>query len=134
MRNKIIINNILGSLLATSSILVAASDVPNIDNAIKNITPPKEVLENKKPLVQIDGIKKYVPAMVDDKSGRKIFVRDFKITGITKISEFELKLLLKDFVNKDLSFSELTEASSIITKYYREKGYFISRAYLPVQD
>lgn len=134
MKNQIIINKIIGSLFATSSILIAASDVPNIDNAIKNITPPKEVLESKKPLIQIDGIKKYVPAMVDDKSGRKIFVKDFKITGITKVSELELKMLLSDFVNKDLSFKELTEASSIITKYYRNKGYFISRAYLPVQD
>lgn len=36
--------------------------------------------------------------------------------------------------NKDLTFSEIKNVTSIITKEYRDEGYFVARAYIPVQN
>lgn len=131
---KNIINiTLISSLLATSSILVAAP-VPNIDDALKSITPPANIKKEAKPLVEIDGIKKYSPMMVDDKSGRKILIKGFNFTGINSLKSEDLNELLKEYVNKELNFSQLTEVTSVVTKYYRSKGYFVARAYIPVQN
>lgn len=132
MKNKINIS-LISSLIATSSILVAAP-VPNIDDALRSVTPPSNIKKENKPLVEIDGIKKYAPMMVDDKSGKKTLIKGFKFTGVNSLKIEDLNNLLKNYENKELNFSQLTELASIITKYYRSKGFFVARAYLPVQN
>ncbi len=42
--------------------------------------------------------------------------------------------LLQDFVGKELSLADLWRAADIITRYCRERGYFVTRAYIPAQD
>lgn len=122
--------------VATSSLLFAAN--LNIDNIEKNIIVPKEVEKiqqaKKEPMIEIGGVQKYAPVMKDDGSGKRILVIDFEIDGNTKIRSDELKKLLGNYINQELTFAKLQEASSIITKEYRNKGYFVARAYIPVQD
>jgi hemolysin activation/secretion protein len=125
--------SLISSLIATTSILVAAP-VPNIDDALRSVNPPSNIKKENKPLVEIDGIKKYAPMMVDDKSGKKTFINGFKFTGVNSLKIEELNNLLKNYENKELDFSQLTELASIITKYYRSKGFFVARAYIPVQS
>ena len=122
------------SVVANATSLLLGANVPNIDNIIKEVKPPKEIKKSKEELIEIEGKKRYQIAMVDDKSGKKIYVKEFKITGNVNIKEEELKEQIKEYERKSLNFKELTDISSIITKYYRDKGYFVARAYLPVQD
>ncbi len=122
---------IILSLITSSSLLAAT---PNIGDAIKQIKVPKEVKQKKTPLVEIGGVKKYAPVMKDDKSGKTIFVKGFKIEGAIHINETTLQNLISSYTKKDLTFKQLQEVTSIITKYYRSKNYFVARAYLPVQD
>jgi hemolysin activation/secretion protein len=42
--------------------------------------------------------------------------------------------LLKDFVGKELSPDDLQRAADVITRHYRDRGYFVARAYVPAQD
>jgi hemolysin activation/secretion protein len=125
-------NKILTISLLTSSVLLGAT--PNIGDVNRQIQAPKDLPKKVTPLVDIDGVKKYKEPMSDDKSGKTIFVKDFKIENAIHISETELKSLISSFVNKDLTFSQLQEVASIITKEYRKQGYFVARAYLPVQN
>lgn len=118
------------SLITTSSLLAQ----PTITDVEKSISLPKEVETKAPSLVEIGGKDKYAPVMADDKSGKTIEVKDFSIEGNTKLSDDELKKSVSEYVGKSLTFSQLQEATSIITKYYREKGYFVARAYIPVQD
>ena len=129
MRNM---NKILTISLLTSSVLLGAT--PNIGDVNRQIQAPKDLPKKVTPLVDIDGVKKYKEPMSDDKSGKTIFVKDFKIENAIHISETELKSLISSFVNKDLTFSQLQEVASIITKEYRKQGYFVARAYLPIQN
>lgn len=126
------ITKLISLSLITSSSLLAAT--PNIGDAVKQIQVPKEVQKKKTPLVEIGGVKKYAPIMKDDKSGKTIFVKSFEIEGAVHIDESTLQNLISSYTKKDLNFNQLQEVTSIITKYYRSKNYFVARAYLPVQD
>lgn len=119
------------SILTASSLLAAT---PNVDTIQKSIIVPNEVQKEKAPLIELNGKEKYVPVMKDDKSGKKILVKDFEITGNQSLTSDDLKNEINSFTNKELNFTELQEVTSIITKKYREKGYFVARAYIPVQD
>ncbi|MDD2307913.1 MAG: POTRA domain-containing protein, partial [Prolixibacteraceae bacterium] len=119
------------SILTASSLLAAT---PNVDTIQKSITVPNEVQKEKAPLIELSGKEKYVPVMKDDKSGKKLLIKDFEITGNQSLTSDDLKNEINSFINKELNFAELQEVTSIITKKYREKGYFVARAYIPVQD
>jgi hemolysin activation/secretion protein len=135
MRKNTLLKTITLSV-ATSSLLLSAT--PNIDSIEKSIVVPQEVEilqnEKKEPLVEIGGKKQLSPAMSDDKSGKAILVSAFSFEGNTQLSNDELQLVLGEYLNKELTFSQMQEATSLITKYYRNKGFFVARAYIPVQD
>ena len=67
-------------------------------------------------------------------SNFKVAVRGFRFSGNTTFSEAQLLPLVKDFVGKDLDLAGLDEAASDVSNYYRSKGYFVARAYLPAQE
>ena len=128
---NLIKNTVTISILAASSLLAAT---PNISDALKEIKAPKDLVKDKStPLVEIGGVKKYAPVMADDKSGKTIFVKEFNIENASKIELKELKELISSYENKDLTFNQIQQVTSIITKEYRAQGYFVARAYLPVQ-
>lgn len=129
---KQIIKTISISFL-TSSFLFGAN-VPTISDIEKQVKPPKEVEQKQAPLIEISGAKKYAPTMTDDKSGKTIFVKNFKIDGAIHIEESKLQALISSYNGRELTFMQLQEVSSIITKEYRNQGYFVARAYIPVQE
>ena len=61
-------------------------------------------------------------------------VKGFRVTRSTAFGEGELLPLLKDFVARDLSLADLQRAADVITRHYRDRGYFVARAYIPAQD
>ncbi|ODH00084.1 hypothetical protein A4S05_34900 [Nostoc sp. KVJ20] len=64
----------------------------------------------------------------------KLKVRNFVFQGNTVFSNQELEKVLAPFINKQISYSDLTKISDTITDYYVEKGYINSGAYIPVAD
>lgn len=120
--------------LSTTSLLFAATPAPTISDVVREITPPKEIAPKLEPLVEIGGAEKYAPAMADDKSGKTVSVKAFKITGVTHMDVNKLQALTASYTNKELTFAQFQEAASIITRAYREAGYFVARAYIPVQS
>jgi hemolysin activation/secretion protein len=66
--------------------------------------------------------------------GVKINVASFKLTGNTAFPDAVLATQVKRFVGRALDMSELEQAAAEISRYYRAKGYFVARAYLPAQD
>lgn len=61
-------------------------------------------------------------------------VAGFRVTRTTVFPEADLLLLLVRFKGRDLSLADLEYAAEAITLYYRERGYFLARAYVPAQD
>lgn len=123
-------------LLASSSSLLYAQVAPKIGDAIRQAKPPEEVQKRKgKPLVEIEGIKKdYRPELTESQSLKKVWVKSFSIEGNQHIKSDTLFGLIDGYKNKALSFSDMQTIASTITRHYREQGYIVARAYIPVQD
>ncbi|RXJ87207.1 ShlB/FhaC/HecB family hemolysin secretion/activation protein [Arcobacter sp. CECT 8985] len=114
----------------TTSLLFAAA--PNSSSIQNQLEKPRNLPKKSTPLVELKGAKKY-KAPMQSESTKKIFVKEFKITGAIHIKEKKLKALIKSYENKELTFAQIQEVASIITKEYRKEGYFVARAYIPVQ-
>ncbi|MGA1940078.1 ShlB/FhaC/HecB family hemolysin secretion/activation protein [Arcobacter sp. YIC-310] len=121
--------NIIALSLITSVSLQAAN-IPNIGDALKQVTPPKIQEQNVElpKLEQKQDIKKIL------KDGKKVLIKEIKLEGNIHLDNKEFEELLKPHKNVKLSFADIQEISSEITKIYRKSGYFVARAYIPQQN
>ena len=119
------------SILLATTLSLYAAPVPNIGDVLKEVKPPK--VEKKKELLpplqqESEEYKKSF------KDGRKIFIKSYSISGNTQINTKKLQSILKPYEAKNLSFKEIQEIVSLITKTYKDEGYFVARAYIPTQN
>ena len=63
-----------------------------------------------------------------------ITVSSFEIVGSSVFSQQELQKVTQPFVGRPLSFAELFQVRSAITKLYTDNGYINSGAYIPEQE
>lgn len=73
------------------------------------------------------------PALTAPDSFR-VLVKGFRVTRATVFAESDLTALLKAYVDRELGLADLEEAAAVITRYYRDRGYFVARAYVPAQE
>jgi len=66
--------------------------------------------------------------------GLKLVVKSFRITGNTLYREDQLLATVQEFVGKEQTIDGLNDAATKVRAYYRERGYFLSQAYLPQQE
>lgn len=59
---------------------------------------------------------------------------NLELKGVKAISRYELFLLYRDHLGKTVSLKEIWDIAAKITAAYRERGYFLSRAYVPAQE
>jgi len=64
----------------------------------------------------------------------RFVLQRFVISGNTVFSQLTLQALVQDYIGKEVGFAELDVAAARISRYYRERGYMVARAYLPAQD
>jgi hemolysin activation/secretion protein len=119
------------SILLATTLSLYAAPVPNIGDVLKEVKPPK--VEKKKELLpplqqESEEYKKSF------KDGIKIFIKSYSISGNTQINTKKLQSILKPYEAKNLSFKEIQEIVSLITKTYKDEGYFVARAYIPTQN
>ncbi len=116
------------SLLASVSLMAAA---PTTGDILRQVEPPK-VPEIPKALPSVGAGEYKAPLSARDDV--KIFVKSFKFSGNTAFDTETLSALVKPYENKELGINGLKEIASIITKHYRDNGYFVARAYIPAQS
>lgn len=123
-------NSILLSSLLTSTIY-ANPIPPKIGDVLKEVTPPK-IEREKREIPKIKQEQISTPKEFED--GKKVRVERFLISGATHMSNEELKQIVAPYEKQDLSFNQIQEITTLITKIYRQKGYFVARAYIPEQN
>lgn len=64
----------------------------------------------------------------------RIFVKSFVIEGSTVFKPEKFQEILKDYTNRELSFTELLQARSQVTKLYVDNGYVTTGAIIPPQS
>ena len=127
--NQIISLSVLNSI----ALLGANLSVPNISTIEREIQAPKDIPTHQKPSIAIEGLESS-EAIKDFDNNKKAFIKDFTFAGNSAVSSEELKQSLKAYVGKELSFNQIQEVLALVTKVYRDKGYFVARAYLPQQE
>ena len=76
------------------------------------------------------------PAMPDVASPPidRILVKEVRVLGSKAFSATDLEFLLKNLIGGEHTLAELDTAVSLITTWYRDRGFTIARAYLPTQE
>jgi hemolysin activation/secretion protein/outer membrane protein OmpA-like peptidoglycan-associated protein len=64
----------------------------------------------------------------------RMMVKSIHVTGNSVFASTELEALLTDLVGGEHTLAELNEGAARITAYYHERGYIVSRAYIPPQE
>lgn len=124
------LNRIIVATIITSSIVLATTP-PTSGDILREVEPRKLPRDLKTvPSIKVEKFKAHI---IDDK-GVEIEVKDFTIEGNSVYSSELLLSLLDKYKNKKLTISQLQEVAGVITKYYRDHGYFVARAYIPAQE
>ena len=79
------------------------------------------------------GIKKQLPKPKSNDEAR-VRVMQIRITGSSIFPEEQLRDLVIDAEYRELTLSQLQALAERITKFYRERGYLLARAYVPEQN
>jgi len=107
-----------------------AIDVPTVDDYENKVNKSKEIEKN----LIIDKEKKQKSSIsTNDENQIRVKIKKFIIEGNYSIAESELQDIIKEFLNKDLTLTELDATTEFITNYYIDQGLW-ARAVLPEQD
>jgi hemolysin activation/secretion protein len=96
--------------------------------------------EQQKPVLQVPT--RPAPTIKQDEPARpalkpedtpRFVLKGFRVTGNTVFAEPELIGLVREYVGRDVVFGDLDQAAARISRYYRERGYMVARAYIPAQ-
>lgn len=117
--------------LASASFLLAAA--PTIGDVEKQVQVPKEAQQGMNNIIPSIPAAELKPVM-SDMGGKSVEVKSFKLTGALHVSEDKLFSRINSYAGKSYTLGELEKIASLITKAYREEGYFVARAYLPKQS
>jgi hemolysin activation/secretion protein len=91
----------------------------------KPLPPQREI-----PLLEVD-----IPEEQLNLEGRRsVFIDRIEIQGNQALRSKELRKVISSYEDRELSMRDIRELCAEIRACYVEKGYFLARAYPPVQD
>ena len=131
MRKYLIVASIL--LLASSPVLAqpTAEQQFRTDELQKKEENLRKKVEEKKVTPQIEQVAPAPTAFPE--SSEKVLVKTIQVSGVTLISEKEIRAITSAYENKELNIKDMNQVADRITDLYRQKSYITSRAYLPPQ-
>ncbi|MGK7935653.1 MAG: ShlB/FhaC/HecB family hemolysin secretion/activation protein [Xenococcaceae cyanobacterium] len=97
-------------------------------------TPPSPQLDTLPPLEDL--LEKPPPPLPDrqpeDLLGTFV-VEEFQVEGNTVFSDEEIEAALQDYIDRPITFTELLQVETVLTKLYTDNGYINSGAVIPLQ-
>ncbi|HET6419271.1 MAG TPA: POTRA domain-containing protein, partial [Geobacteraceae bacterium] len=121
-------------IISRSTVFAIQAPVYNIGAAVKETASPANETQKKGPTPENPAIFQEGEKTLSKSDGEKIFVKDFRIEGADQLDQTELSALLIPYGNRELTMSEITEATNKLTLYCRQMGYLVAKAYVPRQD
>ncbi|HQR52078.1 MAG TPA: ShlB/FhaC/HecB family hemolysin secretion/activation protein [Burkholderiales bacterium] len=105
---------------------------PDIGTTIREIEQRRPAVpQTREPALQVDEPARPALQAAPDVRFR---VERLRITGATAFPPAELTALLGDFEGGERGLADLEQAAARITRFYREHGYLVARAYVPAQE
>ncbi|MBD2732160.1 ShlB/FhaC/HecB family hemolysin secretion/activation protein [Nostoc sp. FACHB-892] len=115
----------LGPLGQVQDVQTPATTQPTPPSPALQLPPPSQLLQPDQGLPTLEQL---LPEIL-----YTFTVKQFEIVGSTVFSQKKLNEVLKDFINKPITFAQLLKARSKIIEFYNQKGYITSGAYIPEQ-
>lgn len=116
------------TLMASANKFVPPAGV--VDRQIEQEYEAKEIKAEKQiPLLEID-----IPEKRFDMGKGKTVIKRIEFDGNTVISSGTLRRCIGNFMGKELSMKEIYEMCHAVQAKYAERGYFLTRAYVPPQQ
>ena len=113
------------------SATVLAAPLPDAGSLLREQQQQQPRLPDRLPAPDAETVER---APLTD-SSIKVVVKGFRFSGITGMAtEDELQALVKGAIGKEQTLADLQQLAKQVTRYLRDKGYFLARAYLPKQD
>ncbi len=125
--------------LITLSILLlfaskTANSVPDAGSLLKSEEDIKSYKKIPRSIPKIDKEKEKKSKPVKDLKS-SILVNDIRFSGkVEKFTVAKLKSLLKNYINRKLTFSEINEAVELIQEFYLVNDFFLAKVSLPEQE
>lgn len=113
--------------LAMAALPALAQTVPNSGQIIQQVPQPAPVTPQR------PGLTIQQPATAPAASSAPFMVQTIQITGNTVFDNATLHALVADGEGKTITLGQLDALSARITKYYRDRGYPLTRAIIPAQ-
>ncbi len=138
--------NRVARAIGTSIVYLAQSPSPSetnpLDSQLDEVQPfrdfsPTETLPNQTlpPIDDLLDAPSSIPDSLSPGDDEAVFaVKQFQIEGNTVFEDTEIQALLKEYTNRTLSFADLLQIETIITKLYTDNGYINSGAVIPAQN
>jgi len=67
-------------------------------------------------------------------SDHLVFVSGYQVHGVSLLSESQVATVLKEFTGRTLTTADIHEAANALMRYYRERGYFLAKVFVPPQS
>ena len=117
-----------GDTLANQALAAVAPDAGQVQQGLDQ--KPLQLPERQ----SIDLNLPDTPSDQAQSTGPSLQVTGFVLEGNSAIPNEQLLPLLDDLKNRTLTLGQLQAATNRITRFYRERGYPLARAYLPAQE
>lgn len=125
---------VLGSHMAVAQTPPAAGQAPNAGQILEQSRQPQTIPVPD--AIKPSGVTNNVPEFIRPKvtaSGAKVRPTAFRFEGNTVFSSPVLANALQGDLGKELDFDGLSDVVDKVKAYYRNRGYFLTIAYLPRQ-
>ena len=113
----------IGSVVSQSCAQAAEVNAMDAGAIAQKISPPKQLEGQTENLTS-----ETTAPMV------RIQVSAWKVTGNSVFDSATLLKVLEPFIGRSLTITELQEPVERLTSFYRERGYLLAQAFLPVQN
>lgn len=111
------------------------NDLPTAPLPDRERLPPEPSVEPLPPVEEfLESPPNQFPNGQVPDTGVSFTVRQFKVQGNTVLTEPEVRAILDKYRNRPLTFANLLEIETKLTKLYTDKGYINSGAVIPAQD
>ncbi|HZY19063.1 MAG TPA: POTRA domain-containing protein [Ramlibacter sp.] len=113
--------------------LAHAQAVPDAGTVLQQLPQPLPS-RPAAPLPALGGKPTEPPMAALPRGGREIAVQRFELVGNREIDTASLQAEIAGAAGKPLTLAQIEEVATRLTRFYRARGYFVARVYVPQQE
>lgn len=132
--SKVAVHFALCAVASACSFVALAQSTPGISDALRQVPLEPPLTRPTPTLPALSGGAIEPPMQTLPQGGASVLVKTFQIIGNREIDTNTLLAEIAGESGKTLSLPQLETVATQLTRFYRRKGYFVARVYIPQQE